>query len=140
MIPSFIGALLAGRAPKIFGDGQQCRDFTFVDDVVEANVLAMHARGVSGQVFNVARGERMTVNQVLDELRDVLDSSVDPVHGPPRPAEVRHSFADISRSRSALGWEPCVNLREGLRRTIEHFESDARRGGVLSGGLQAKSE
>ena len=74
----------------------------------------------------------MTVNQVLDELRHVLDSSVDPVHGPPRPAEVRHSFADISRSCSALGWEPCVNLRDGLRRTIEHFESDARRGGVLS--------
>jgi nucleoside-diphosphate-sugar epimerase len=123
VIPRFISALLAGDAPTIFGDGEQSRDFTFVDDVVEANVLAMDAPGVAGQVFNVARGERTTVSVLLDELRAVIDVGVDPQHGPPRAGEVRHSLADVTRARSVLGWESQVDLREGLFRTVQHFDS-----------------
>ena len=125
VIPRFINALVAGEAPTIFGDGEQSRDFTFVDDVVEANVLAMDAPGVAGHVFNVAWGERTTVNGLLEELRTVIDVSVDPQYAPSRPGEVKHSLADVGRARSVLGWKPQVDLREGLLRTVQHFDSEA---------------
>ena len=125
VIPRFIRALLAGEAPTIFGDGEQSRDFTFVDDVVDANLLAMDAPGVAGQVFNVARGERITVNGLLEELQAVTGVRVEPQHAPSRPGEVRHSLADVTRARSVLGWESQVDLREGLLRTVQHFEADA---------------
>jgi UDP-glucose 4-epimerase len=125
VIPRFINALLAGDAPTIFGDGEQSRDFTFVDDVVEANVLAMNAPGVAGQVFNVAHGTRTTVNGLVEELRCVIESPVDPRYAPARAGEVRHSLGDVSRARSVLGWEPQVDVREGLLRTIEHFDAEA---------------
>jgi UDP-glucose 4-epimerase len=130
VIPSFINALLAGDAPTIFGDGKQSRDFTFVDDVVEANVLAMDAPDVAGQVINVAHGERTTLNGLLEELQAITDVSVDPTYAPPRAGEVRHSLADNGRARSVLGWEPQVDLREGLARTVDHFESLAETGAV----------
>jgi nucleoside-diphosphate-sugar epimerase len=125
VIPRFINTLLAGDAPTIFGDGEQSRDFTFVDDVVEANVLAMDAPGVAGQVVNVARGERTPLNRLLEELQAITEVTVDPQYAPPRAGEVRHSLADLSRARSVLGWEPQVDLREGLLRTVRHFESAA---------------
>ena len=125
LIPRFIAALRAGDAPTIFGDGEQSRDFTFVDDVVEANRLAMDAPDVAGKVFNVARGERTTVNRLFEELRDIIGARVDPQYGPARPGEVRHSLADVGRARSVLRWEPGVDLREGLLRTVEHFDLDA---------------
>jgi UDP-glucose 4-epimerase len=124
VIPNFISALLAGRPPTIFGDGEQSRDFTFVDNVVEANLLAMEAEGVAGQVFNVACGQHITLNQLLDELRGLLDVDIEPVHAPARPGEVRHSLADCSQARRTLGYAPSVDLREGLSRTIEHFEPE----------------
>ena len=123
VIPRFINALLAGDAPTIFGDGGQSRDFTFVDDVVEANLLAMDAPGVAGQVFNVARGERTTVTGLLEELGNIIGVNADPQYAPPRPGEVRHSLAYVGRARRVLGWEPRVGLREGLLRTVEHFDS-----------------
>jgi nucleoside-diphosphate-sugar epimerase len=133
VIPRFINALLAGEAPTIFGDGEQSRDFTFVDDVVEANVLAMGAPGVAGQVFNVARGESATVNALLEELRAVIDVTVDPQYAPSRAGEVRHSLADVGRARRVLGWQPQVDLREGLLRMVELFDSEAlSRGAALA--------
>jgi UDP-glucose 4-epimerase len=125
VIPRFIAALLAGDPPTIFGDGRQSRDFTFVDDVVEANLLAMDAPGVAGQVFNVARGERTTVAGLLEALRAVTEVSIDPQYAPGRPGEVRHSLADVSRARDVLGWEPRVDLREGLLRTAQSFDLEA---------------
>jgi UDP-glucose 4-epimerase len=125
VIPRFITALLAGEVPTVFGDGQQSRDFTFVQDVVEANVLAMDASGVAGQVFNVAQGGHTTVNGLLEELGAVMGVEVEPRYAPARAGEVRHSRADISRARSVLGWEPQVDLRDGLLRTVEHFDSEA---------------
>ena len=125
VIPRFITALLAGESPTIFGDGTQSRDFTFVEDVVEANVLAMDAPGAAGQVLNVAHGERTTVNGLLEQLGAVTGVRVEPRYAPPRAGEVRHSLADVSRARRVLGWEPRVDLREGLLRTVEHFDSEA---------------
>jgi nucleoside-diphosphate-sugar epimerase len=124
-IPRFISALLAGEPPKVFGDGEQSRDFTYVSDAVDATILAMDAAGVTGQVFNVAHGERVTVNQLLSELGDLLEVDVTPVHVAPRPGEVRHSLADCSLAREVLGYAPRVGLREALRSTVEHYRRAA---------------
>jgi nucleoside-diphosphate-sugar epimerase len=121
VIPNFISALLDGRAPVIFGDGEQSRDFTYVDNVVRANLLAMGAEELPARVYNVACGESVTLNQLVAELRDLLDSDVEPSYRDPRPGDVRHSVADISAARRDLGYEPAVLLRDGLGRTIDFF-------------------
>ena len=122
--PKFINALMAGERPTVFGDGEQSRDFAYVQNIVEANVLAMDAQGVAGQVFNVACGAAVTINELLDELRLLLDTDIEAEYVAPRPGDVRHSLADISRAKTALDYEPSVHLREGLRRTIEHFRQE----------------
>jgi len=121
VIPNFITALMAGEPPVVFGDGEQSRDFTYVDNVVEANVLAMDAMGVAGEVFNVAYGRQTTLNQLLAELRELLDTDVEAQYVASRPGDVPHSLADCSRAGEALGYEPSVDLREGLKRTIDHY-------------------
>jgi UDP-glucose 4-epimerase len=121
VIPNFITGLLDSTPPRIFGDGEQSRDFTFVSNVVQANVLAMDAPGVSGQVYNVACGVKYTLNQLVALLQELLGTDVEPEHLPARQGEVRHSLADLARARADLGYEPAVDLREGLRRTIEHY-------------------
>ena len=121
VIPNFINALLAERPPVVFGDGEQSRDFTHVENVVEANLLAMSAAGVAGQVFNVACGQRVTLNELLAELRDLLDSDIQPIYEPGRAGDVAHSLADLSRAREALGYVPTVSLRDGLQRTIAYY-------------------
>ncbi len=121
VVPHFIGALLARRRPVIFGDGEQTRDFTYVTNAVHANMLAMDAPHAAGRIYNVACGERVSLNRLLGELRELLGSDVEPVHAPPRPADVRHTLADLSRARSELAYEPLVRLREGLERTVRHF-------------------
>jgi UDP-glucose 4-epimerase len=124
VIPNFITALLAGERPVIFGDGEQSRDFTYVANVVEANLLAMDAGpAVAGEVFNVACGERVTLNRLVGELRELLESDVEPVYAAPRAGDIRHSLADLSHARARLGYEPSVLLREGLERTIAHFRT-----------------
>jgi nucleoside-diphosphate-sugar epimerase len=124
VIPKFIAAMRAGVSPLIFGDGEQSRDFTYVENVVLGNMLAMVAPGIGGRVYNIACGERVTLNQLAVELRDLLGSDVEPVFKPARPADVRHSLADLSRARAELGYEPTVLLREGLSRTIQHFADE----------------
>lgn len=131
VIPNFITALTAGRRPVIFGDGEQSRDFTYVENVVQANLLAMDAPGVAGKVYNVACGERVTLNRLVGELRDLLGSDVEPVYGSPRPGDIRHSLADLSLARRELGYEPEVTLRAGLERTVQCFsEGAAERSGA----------
>jgi UDP-glucose 4-epimerase len=125
VIPNFITALLAGEPPVIFGDGEQSRDFTYVANVVQANVLAMEAPGVAGKVYNVACGDRVTLNRLVDELRDLLGSDVEPVYAAPRAGDIKHSLADLTRARAELGYEPAVQLRAGLERTIEHLRAEA---------------
>ncbi len=121
VIPTFIAELMAGRPPVVFGDGEQSRDFTYVANVIHANLLAMDAPGVAGKVYNVACGRRVTVNRLVAELRDLLEVEIEPVYAARRPGEVEHSVADLSRSRRELDYRPVVSLRQGLERTIRHF-------------------
>ncbi len=123
VIPKFITSILAGVSPHIYGDGEQSRDFTYVGDCVKANLLACMAEDVSGEVFNVAGGKKTTVNELFKKIRDILNSSIGPEYKPPRPGDVRHSLADISKAEKMLGYNPDVSLEEGLRRTIEWFRS-----------------
>jgi nucleoside-diphosphate-sugar epimerase len=122
VVPNFITSLLTGERPTIFGDGEQSRDFTFVENVVQANLLAMEADVAPGRVYNVACGERVSLNQLVSVLRELADSGVEPVFAGPRAGDVRHSLADLTASRRDLGYEPTVDLREGLRRSVEDLQ------------------
>jgi UDP-glucose 4-epimerase len=127
VIPKFIWAFRHGEPPVIFGDGEQSRDFTYVDNVVDANLAALDTMGIGGRVYNIACGERITLNELAEGLRDETGTTVDVVHGPARAGDVRHSHADISLAREELGYEPRVALAEGLRRTVAHFVAEQAR-------------
>jgi UDP-glucose 4-epimerase len=118
VIPLFIAALAAGRKPTVFGDGGQSRDFTYIDNVVEANLLALDAPGLVGDVINVATAERASLLDVLRILGTILGAPAEADHAAPRPGDVRHSLADIRRAADRLGYRPRVGLEEGLRRTV----------------------
>ncbi len=124
VIPNFITALLRGEQPVIYGDGEQSRDFTYVENVVQGNVLAIEAPEVAGKAYNVACGERVTLNELFAELRDLLGGEDPPIYADARPGDVRHSLADICAARRDLGYEPAVLLREGLSRTIEYLREE----------------
>jgi UDP-glucose 4-epimerase len=120
VIPKFIRAMLRGERPVIFGDGTQSRDFTFVENVVVANLLAADAPGpLGGAVCNVACGERITLLDLVALLNDLLGTRLEPVFQPPRPGDVRHSLAAIAEAGRLLGYRPVVPFGEGLRRTVE---------------------
>jgi nucleoside-diphosphate-sugar epimerase len=123
----FIPAVLEGRRPTIHGDGEQSRDFTYVKNVVEANLLACKASGVAGQVFNVACGDRITVNSMLQQINQITGKDIAPVHGDARPGDIKHSQADITRARNLLGYAPKISFEEGLRHTIEWYRENLRR-------------
>ncbi len=120
VVPKFTSRMLNGQQPIIFGDGEQSRDFTFVDNVVLANLLAAEApaEAVTGEVFNIAAGTSITLNELVGELRRQLDVDIEPVYADPRPGEVRHSQADTTRAAEALGYRPVVEFRTGLQLTI----------------------
>jgi nucleoside-diphosphate-sugar epimerase len=122
VIPNFITKMLKGEKPVIFGDGEQSRDFTFVSNVVEANILASKAQDVSGEAFNIACGERTTVNSLVNTINEVLNKNIDPVHDEPRPGDVKNSFAEISKARKMLKYEPLVPFNEGLKKTINWYQ------------------
>jgi UDP-glucose 4-epimerase len=122
VIPRFLRRMLSGEAPVIFGDGEQSRDFTPVANVVEANLrAAVSPRGV-GEVFNVACGRASTLNQLVGWLNAALGTTLAPIHEPPRPADIRHSYASIQRAETVLGYRPQVDVEEGLRRTVSWFK------------------
>jgi UDP-glucose 4-epimerase len=118
VIPLFIQALRAGRPPTIHGDGRQSRDFTFVEDVVRANLLAAEASGVSGRIYNIACGRRTTLLELVAHLNALLGTSVAPVHIAPRVGDVLHSQADIRRAQEDLGYRPSVDVAAGLERCL----------------------
>lgn len=124
-IPIFIKAFLEGKPPTIFGEGEQSRDFTFVENVVSANLLACHAEGAAGEIFNIACGKRTTVNDLARAIKNMLGSSVEPVYSKARKGDVRHSLADITKARRILGYEPKVDFEAGLQQTIEWMKSFA---------------
>lgn len=123
VIPKFIVRMLRGQQPVIFGDGEQSRDFTFVDNVVAANLLAAEApaEAVSGEVFNIASGVRVTLNQLVEQLSKALDLKMEPIYCDPRPGDVRHSHADTTKALGAFGYEPIVDLVAGLQLTVAAF-------------------
>jgi nucleoside-diphosphate-sugar epimerase len=122
VVPLFVTAAIAGRQPTIFGDGEQSRDFTYIANVVEANLLACEAGpDALGQVFNVGAGDRTTINQLWETIRSLVGADVHPAHAPPRPGDVRDSLAAMDRARQALGYAPRVDVREGLRQTVEWY-------------------
>lgn len=122
VIPNFIGKMIKGENPVIFGDGEQSRDFSYVSNVVEANILASRNLEASGEVFNIAGGERITVNSLVQNINEVLDKEIKPSYSEPRPGDIKLSFADISRARKMLKYEPSVSFREGLRETVCWYE------------------
>ncbi|MCK4647171.1 MAG: SDR family oxidoreductase [Candidatus Aminicenantes bacterium] len=126
VIPNFITKMLKGEKPIIFGDGEQSRDFTFVSNVVEANILASKAQDVSGEAFNIACGERTTVNSLANTINEVLNKNIDPVHDEPRPGDVKNSYAEISKARKMLKYEPLVPFNEGLKKTINWYQERNR--------------
>lgn len=123
VIPRFIAAILTEEQPLIYGDGEQSRDFTYIDNIVDANLAAIRSDSVSGEVYNVAYGEAVTLNQVVRDLAELTGVDVRPRYEAARPGDIRHSLADVSRAADRLGWSPSVAFRDGLARTLEHFQS-----------------
>ncbi len=123
VIPRFITALLRGEPPTVYGDGLQSRDFTYVENVVQANLNACRLEGFRGEVINVACGERFTLLELLRHIGEILGVDPRPIFEPPRAGDVRHSMADIERARRMLAFVPTIGLREGLERTVAHFRN-----------------
>jgi UDP-glucose 4-epimerase len=120
----FIPAVLQDRKPFIYGDGEQSRDFTYVQNVVEANLLACTATGVAGEVFNVACGDRITVNSMLRQINKITGKDITPIYKDARPGDIKHSQADVGKAQHKLGYKPGVSFEEGLRRTIEWYRAN----------------
>ncbi|HZS52458.1 MAG TPA: SDR family oxidoreductase [Bryobacterales bacterium] len=123
VISVFISALLDRRAPTIFGDGEQTRDFTYVDNIVQLCIKAAQAPEAAGKLYNGGVGARITLNETWRLLQKIEGVEIPPVYGPPRPGDVRDSQADISAARRDLSYQPCVDFETGLRRTLEWFRS-----------------
>ncbi|MFW6456824.1 MAG: SDR family oxidoreductase [Planctomycetota bacterium] len=132
VIPLFVTSLLNNEPPTIFGDGEQSRDFTFIDDVVRANLLAATSPKAAGKTFNVACGQRYTLNELIDLLTDITHSDIPPTYTDERPGDVRHSQADISRARNILGYSPSVTFEEGLKRTVEYYQNQTPQNETIS--------
>jgi nucleoside-diphosphate-sugar epimerase len=125
-VPRFLHAMRAGRSPVICGDGFQSRDFTYVDDVVQANLLAAQASRVAGKVYNIAYGGRTSLLDLVALLNDLLGTAITPIHAAPRPGDVRHSVADTSRAQAELGYCPCTSVKEGLARCLAYLGEAGR--------------
>jgi len=123
VVPRFITALLNGKAPVVYGDGLQSRDFTYVDNVVNANLLASEADGMAGRAFNVACGGRYTLLELLARLKEILGSDIEPVHEAARAGDVRDSQASIEAAEQAFGYRVSVDFDEGVRRTVDWYRS-----------------
>jgi nucleoside-diphosphate-sugar epimerase len=123
----FIRAILARTSPLIYGDGEQSRDFTYVDDVVTLNLKAAHAKGVSGRMYNGGNGGRITLNQAWELLQKIEGVSVPAKYAPPRSGDVRHSQADTTAARAALGYTPSFTFEQGLRLTLEWFRANPQK-------------
>jgi len=125
VIPKFISLALAEKPLVVYGDGEQSRDFSFVADVVEANLLACRARDIAGEQFNVGSGEQTSLNQLVQMLKGIIDADLKIEYTEPLPGDVKHSLAGIEKAKKRMGFEPTIPFGEGLRRTVEWFKSTA---------------
>jgi UDP-N-acetylglucosamine/UDP-N-acetylgalactosamine 4-epimerase len=123
VIPLFITAILNNEPPTINGDGEHSRDFTFVDNAVQANINALFTEnaGAVNEVYNVAFGKQTTLNEVFEELKQIAGSDLAPKYGPERPGDIRQSLADISKAATLLGYQPAVSVKNGLKKTFEWY-------------------
>ncbi len=121
VIPRFLELALQGKPLEVHGDGEQSRDFTYIDNVVDGNIRAMETEGVSGEVFNLACGTRHSLIAIADAIGDFLGRKLERTHLPPRAGDVRHTLADIGKARKLLGYTPVVDFADGMRRTCAYF-------------------
>jgi UDP-glucose 4-epimerase len=123
VLAKFITVMLRGEQPSIYGDGEQSRDFTYIDNAVDANLLACKAPAakVAGQMFNVATGRRVSLNETFKLLQPLTSYKGQPKYGPERGGDIKHSLADISKAEAGLGYKPKIDFEEGLRRTVEWY-------------------
>lgn len=122
VIPKFISALQNGKVPTVYGDGEQSRDFTYIENVVNANLLASQADGMAGDMFNAACGSQFTLNQLLDRLRKIIGVDTKAKYEAPRPGDIKHSFAAVEKIK-ACGFKPTVDFDAGLKLTVDYFSS-----------------
>ncbi len=123
-IPAFVTAILKDEPPTIYGDGEQSRDFTYIDNVVEANLCAARAKKTNGEVVNIACGEKITVNGIIDMINEIVGKNVKSNYVPARAGDVKHSLADITAARELIGFEPIVPFREGLEKAIAWYRDN----------------
>jgi Nucleoside-diphosphate-sugar epimerases len=120
VIPKFINLIQKDERPVIYGDGEQSRDFTYIDNAVEANIRAAEG-DVTGEIFNVGCGGRVTINELVERLNDILETDIRPIYDPPRAGDVRHSHADISKATELLEYNPRISFEAGLERTVDYY-------------------
>lgn len=126
VIPKFITSLLTGKQPTVFGDGEQSRDFTYIDNTVQANLLAIECEEMVGTAYNAACGDRYTLNQLLDKLREIIGVDIQANYEPARAGDIKHSYAAIERIQK-YGYKPTVNFDEGLRKTVDFFRAQVKK-------------
>jgi nucleoside-diphosphate-sugar epimerase len=122
VVPKFINCLFKQEAPPIYGEGNQMRDFTYISDVVEANILGLVRENIAGETFNIASGKAQSVNNLLEMLQNITSKNIAPVYLDKRPGDVEKTHADIEKAKKLLGWEPKVDFYEGLKKAVEHFK------------------
>jgi len=120
-IPAFVTAILKDKPPTVYGDGEQTRDFTYIDNVVQANLLAARAKETHGEVVNIACGEAITVNAIIAKINELLGKDVNPAYVPPRPGDIKHSLADITAAGDLIDYKPVVLFQEGLEKSIDWY-------------------
>ncbi len=123
-IPAFVTAILKDEKPTIFGDGEQSRDFTYIDNVVEANLLAAKAEHTAGEVLNIACGRAVTINQIIEIINELLGKNIKPLYTDPRPGDVKHSLADITLAQKTIGYKPTVHFKQGLQKAINWYREN----------------
>ena len=123
-VPAFVTAILKDEPPTIYGDGEQSRDFTYIDNVVSANLLAAGAKRTNGEVINVACGQAVTVNEIIAMINRLLGKNIEPIYTDPRAGDVKHSLADITSAQNLIGFEPIVSFGEGLQLAIDWYRDN----------------
>ena len=123
-IPAFVTAILKDEPPTVYGDGEQSRDFTYIDNVVGANLLAARAEHTEGQVLNIACGQAVTVNAIIDMINELLGKNIQPIYTDPRPGDVKHSLADITLAEKLIAYKPKVPFKQGLQKAIDWYRDN----------------